>query len=237
MHRDPNQLRSVFACNLLAPAHAPVMKGREEAEAPNMVAKPQFTTTHWSVVLATADETSPQRLSDGGVQMLLRQRTRRCIEQRAQGGGEAKARTLLCLVGTERAAMEHQCGRHRLAETGRHGEVDTRGHQVAEAVDGQGGVVRNDALRNALLIAAPEGPADQVLVLGGGKVAQAEDAAVGRLPEPGGALIVLLAVGVAGGEGLPAVDAVLEDAGVLVGRGEQAARGGPPRASRRSPSP
>lgn len=36
------------------------MKGREEAEAPNVVAKPQFTTTHWSVVLATADETSPE---------------------------------------------------------------------------------------------------------------------------------------------------------------------------------
>lgn len=36
------------------------MTGRENAEAPGVVAQPLFATTHWSVVLATADGDSPQ---------------------------------------------------------------------------------------------------------------------------------------------------------------------------------
>lgn len=36
------------------------MTGRETIEAPGAVAQPLFATTHWSVVLATADQDSPQ---------------------------------------------------------------------------------------------------------------------------------------------------------------------------------
>ena len=36
------------------------MTGREITEAPGAVAQPLFATTHWSVVLATADQDSPQ---------------------------------------------------------------------------------------------------------------------------------------------------------------------------------
>src|SRR5512144_1013499 len=36
------------------------MMGRETTDAPGAVAQPLFTTTHWSVVLATADQDSPQ---------------------------------------------------------------------------------------------------------------------------------------------------------------------------------
>ena len=49
----------------------------------------------------------------------------------------------------------------------------------------------NDRLRNAFLVSAPEGPADQVLALAGGKVAQAVDAAIDPLPVASGAMIVL----------------------------------------------
>src|SRR5512138_472191 len=36
------------------------MMGRETTGAPGAVAQPLFATTHWSVVLATADQDSPQ---------------------------------------------------------------------------------------------------------------------------------------------------------------------------------
>jgi RNA polymerase sigma-70 factor (ECF subfamily) len=36
------------------------MTGRENVEAPGAVAQPLFATTHWSVVLATADQESPE---------------------------------------------------------------------------------------------------------------------------------------------------------------------------------
>src|SRR5512142_2247322 len=36
------------------------MMGRETEAAPGAVAQPLFATTHWSVVLATADQDSPQ---------------------------------------------------------------------------------------------------------------------------------------------------------------------------------
>ena len=36
------------------------MMGRETGEAPGAVAQPLFTTTHWSVVLATADRATPE---------------------------------------------------------------------------------------------------------------------------------------------------------------------------------
>src|SRR5512136_2978909 len=37
-----------------------LMMGRETTGAPGAVAQPLFATTHWSVVLATADQDSPQ---------------------------------------------------------------------------------------------------------------------------------------------------------------------------------
>jgi RNA polymerase sigma factor (sigma-70 family) len=49
-----------LACNFWAEVQAVPMVGRETSEAPGAVGQPLFATTHWSVVLATADQDSPQ---------------------------------------------------------------------------------------------------------------------------------------------------------------------------------
>ena len=68
------------------------------------------------------------------------------------------------------------------AEPWRHREVDARGHHVAESVNDQSGVVRDDSLGHSLLIATPQRPADQILALARGEIAQPEEAVA--YPQP-----------------------------------------------------
>jgi RNA polymerase sigma factor (sigma-70 family) len=49
-----------LACNYWAEVQAVPMVGRETSEAPGAVGEPLFATTHWSVVLAAAQEETPE---------------------------------------------------------------------------------------------------------------------------------------------------------------------------------
>ena len=75
--------------------------------------------------------------------------------------------------------------------------MDKSGHDIAQVMDRERCVVRDDGLRNALLVSAPEGPADQILALAGRKVAQAEDAPFNALPIAPIAVVMLLAIRIA----------------------------------------
>jgi hypothetical protein len=93
--------------------------------------------------------------------------------------------------------MENTPGRHSLAKATRHGEMDAFWHDITQVMDRERCVVGDDSLRNALLVSAPEGPADQVLTLARRKVAQAEDAATNPLPIASIAVVMLLAIRIA----------------------------------------
>jgi hypothetical protein len=74
--------------------------------------------------------------------------------------------------------MENAADRNSLAKTTGHSEMDAFRHDVAQVVDCERRLVRNDCLGNASLVSAPEGPPDQVLAFAGRKVAQAEEATI-----------------------------------------------------------
>ena len=68
--------------------------------------------------------------------------------------------------------MENTGGRHPLAKAARHSEMNAFRHDVTQVMNCERCVVGDDRLRNTFLVSAPEGPADQVLVLAARKVAQ-----------------------------------------------------------------
>jgi hypothetical protein len=84
------------------------------------------------------------------------------------------------------------------AKSRRHGQVNLRWHDIAQLVDGESCVVRDNGLRQTSLIAAPQRPADQILSLSRGIVAQAIKTTVDLEPVAPPDVKVLLAVGIPG---------------------------------------
>jgi hypothetical protein len=76
--------------------------------------------------------------------------------------------------------------------------MDALWHDITYVMDCERRLVGNDRLRNAFLVSAPKGPTDQVFALTRRKVTQAKDATMDSYPVTATAVIVLLAIRIAG---------------------------------------
>ena len=108
--------------------------------------------------------------------------------------GHSVAVSGLDLLGIQGGLVEHAARGYPLSKARRHSQVNLRGHDVTQFVNCQRRVVGDNRLRNALLIPAPQRPADQIFPLAGGKFAQAVKATVDLLPIATSDVEVLLVV-------------------------------------------
>jgi hypothetical protein len=130
-------------------------------------------------------------------ELVLGERRHGQIEDRARRRGDPEAVARGDVAGGQAGDMQDDAVGRGLAEARRHRLVDAGGHHVAEVVQVGRRLVRHRRPDVAPPVAAPQRPADQVLVLAGREVAQPEEAVVDRRPGPEAALIDLLRVAVA----------------------------------------
>src|SRR5690606_40715525 len=94
-----------------------------------------------------SDEPLVDRVSHGAVQVLLTQRCGRHVEQCAERSCDLVSRPLFYFIISKTGAMKDNSRRWLLSETARwHSQVELAGHQVAQFVDAQCRIVRNNGL-------------------------------------------------------------------------------------------
>ncbi|MDP9374686.1 MAG: hypothetical protein M3Q65_20015 [Chloroflexota bacterium] len=147
--------------------------------------------------LLAADTPGAEGVAQHLRELILRARRIGQVEDCAERRGDLEAAARDDFLRRQAGDVEHAGVGGGLAEAGRDGQVDLCWHYVPEAIQISGGVVGDRHLGLAAAVAAPQGPADQILVLARGEVPQAEDAAVDRLPGADPALVDLLRVAVA----------------------------------------
>lgn len=99
-------------------------------------------------------------------------------------------------------SMNDAASGDRLPERSEDAEMDLRRHDVSDPVEGERRLVRENYLRLALAVVAPEGPTDQFLVRRVWEIAKPIDAAVDEVPVAAVLVVELKAIVIASMKGL-----------------------------------
>jgi hypothetical protein len=148
--------------------------------------------------LGAADEALADSLAERLFNLVARYGTGGDVKEGPQRSRDPEAVMVLQVGLAEASPMKDAPLRARLPETGRYRQVHAFGKYVTEVVDAKGGLVGNDSLRPIITAPAPEGPADEVVVLRCRQVGKAIETAADSLEVAGLGVVVEMLLPVAG---------------------------------------
>jgi hypothetical protein len=148
--------------------------------------------------LGATDEALADSLAERLFDLVARHGTCGHVKQGPQRSRHPESVMVLQVDLAEATSMKDAPFRAGLPETGSDRQVHPFGEHIAEVVDSQGGLVRNDSLWPLVTAPAPEGPADEVVVLRCRQIGKAIETAADSLEVAGLGVVVEMLLPVAG---------------------------------------
>jgi hypothetical protein len=148
--------------------------------------------------LGAADEAPAESVPERPFNLIARYGTGGDVKEGPQRSRDHEADLVLYVGLAEASPMKDAPLRAAFPETGRDRQMHAFGKYVAEVVNAKGRLVGNDSLLPLVTAPAPEGPADEVVVLRCRQIGKAIEAAADSLEVTGLGVVVEMLFPIAG---------------------------------------